>query len=114
MRSYYTVHDFMYDDLNLSGTDLYVFAFLYSFKEYSGSLSYLSKAVGVKSTTTIQSSLKRLIDLGFIKKEKSLNCFSTCRYIVLYKARSNKNVKQREWDRDEAQINNDVKIGVRL
>lgn len=74
----------MYEDLNLSGTDLYVFAFLYSFKEYKGSISYLAKAVGVKSTTTIQSSLKRLIDLGLIKKEKSPNCFSTCKYVVLY------------------------------
>ncbi len=96
MKSYYTVHDFMYEDLNLSGTDLCVFAFLYSFKEYSGSLSYLSKAVGVKSTTTIQSSLKRLIELGLIQKEKSSNCFSTCRYVVLYEPKGKKNKRKVE------------------
>lgn len=100
----------MYEDLNLSGTDLYVFAFLYSFKKYKGSLSYLSRAVGVKSTTTIQSSLKRLIDLGLIRKEKSSNCFSTCEYKVLYKA----SAKNRKHNEVEYNGESKVEIGVVL
>lgn len=124
MDNYYKVYDFMYEDLNLSGTDLYVFAILYSFKEYKGSISYLAKAVGVKSTTTVQSSLKRLINLGLIKKEKSLNKFSTCRYVVLYDIKPN--IKRRgEWtggidyetvideDFPEEEIETDIQIGWR-
>lgn len=106
MKNYYTIHAFMYEDLNLSGTDLYVFAFMYSFKEYKGSVSYLAKAVGVKSTTTIQSSLKRLIDLGLIKKEKSESCFSTCKYTILYNKPTKRHLKG-EWkcsDKDRRTI----------
>ena len=121
MESYYKVHNFMYEDLKLSGTDLYVFAFLYSFKKYKGSISYLAKAVGVKSTTTIQSSLKRLVDLGLIKKEKPLNKFSTCGYTVLYTRKDN---IRGEWTKDEDygvvidaefpedEIVEDIRIGV--
>ena len=125
MKSYYTVHSFMYEDLNLSGTDLTVFAFLYSFKNYNGSLSYLAKAVGVRSTTTIQSSLKRLIDLGLIRKDKPSNKYSTCRYTVLYAKRS-KHSSKGEWNGNEKEctvvdadfpedrIETSVEIGVKL
>lgn len=111
MKSYYTVYNFMYEDLHLVGTDLYVFAFLYSFKEYKGSISYLAKAVGVKSTTTIQSSLKRLIGLGLIKKSKSENCFSTCKYTVLYECEKPKYNKRNFMEYDGI---DDIEIDVQF
>lgn len=46
--SYYAVYDFMYKDLELTGTDLNLFALIYSHKEYYGSLSSMCEAVGLK------------------------------------------------------------------
>ena len=103
---YYSIHDFMVEDLELKGTDLNVFAFIYSFKEYKGSLETLSKFVGVKSITTIQYSLKRLIEQGYILKDKPTNKFATCSYKVHEKYLNNFNIRrtnanEREWNNCE-------------
>ena len=79
---YYTIYDFMVKDLQLKGTDLNVFALIFSFREYKGSLESMCKAVGAKSPTTIQYSLKRLLEMGAIEKVKPHNKFSTCTYKV--------------------------------
>ena len=72
--AYYVIHDFMYEDLKLGGTDLLVFSAIHSFGEYTGGLAYLCKITGARSINTIQSSLKRLVDNGYIIKTKlSLN-----------------------------------------
>lgn len=102
---YYTIHDFMTKDLQLKGTDLNVFALIYSFKEYKGSLSSICSAVGAKSITTIQYSLKRLSDMGLIMKSKPDNKFSTCTYKVdknndLIPNRT-RGRKEHDWSQDE-------------
>lgn len=81
---YYTIHDFMYKDLGLKGVDLNVFALLYSFKKYKGSLGFICESVGVSSITTVQVSLKRLIEKGIIKKYKPSNKFLPCTYEVCH------------------------------
>ena len=68
--AYYSVHEFMYEDLDLKGTELNVFALIYSFEEYSGGLMYLSKAVGVSSLNTVQKALNSLLEKDYIVKVK--------------------------------------------
>lgn len=79
---HYLIHDFMYEDLNLKGVDLNVFALIYSFREYNGSLDTIRKCVGAKSITTIQYSLKRLVEEGLIIKNKIKGKYSYSIYHV--------------------------------
>jgi len=112
--SYYVVHDFMYKDLELTGTDLSLFALIYSYKEYYGSLSSMCLAVGAKSITTIQYSLKRLIDKGLILKSKPENKFSTCTYQVNVdnpKVPSRVSSSRGEWTQPVDEDNTETKIG---
>lgn len=112
---YYTIYEFMVSELKLSGTDLNVFAIIFSFRVYKGSLETLKKFAGVKSITTIQYSLQRLVSNGFIQKEKSDNKFSTCtytvapRYLKYLKNKENSSLN-REWQNEE----NEIRIGVKL
>lgn len=112
---YYSIHDFMFGDLELCGTDLNVFALIYSFKEYKGSLQSICSAVGVKSITTVQSSLNRLLEQDLLIKEKSENKFLPCIYKVNFNhkfiPRSTRG-KEREWD--DSVLKDDVQIGVKL
>ena len=71
----YIIENFMFEDLELKGTDLNVFALIYFEKNFKGSLEEISKAVGVKSLSTIQYSLKRLLDKKYIIKKKAHNPF---------------------------------------
>lgn len=78
----YIIENFMFEDLELKGTDLNVFALIYFEKNFKGSLEEISKAVGVKSLSTIQYSLKRLLDKKYIIKKKAHNPFFPSTYIV--------------------------------
>lgn len=71
-ENYYTIFGWMLNDLRLSGTDLIVYAVIYSFSqdgesEFKGSLAYLSGCTGA-SQSTIRRSLSHLEDLGYIEK----------------------------------------------
>ena len=112
---YYSIHDFMYRDLKLHGTDLNVFALVYSFKSYKGSLQSMCLPVGANSVTTIQYSLKRLVSQGFLLKEKSGDKFATCTYKVNFSnplIPRNINVVDKAWE--EYKGKNEVQIGVKL
>ena len=112
---YYTVYDFMYKDLKLCGTDLNVFALIYSFREYKGSLQSICLAVGAKSLTTFQYSLKRLVSRGFIVKLKSDNKFVPCIYKINFESgiipKVNQSSFKGEWSSDETDF---VEIGGKL
>ena len=65
----------MTEELKLKGATLRVFALIYSFSsnglgEFNGSRTYLAKTVGA-SLRTVDTALKRLLDLGFIVKRKT-------------------------------------------
>ena len=64
-------HEFMRTDLELKGSELYIYAVIYGFsksnKPFSGCLKYLSEVTGF---TAVQccNSLKKLTDKGYITK----------------------------------------------
>ena len=72
----------MFEDLELKGTDLNVFALIYSKGKINDSLENLCKEVGVKSLSTIQYSLKRLLGKQYIIKQKAHNPFFPSTYVV--------------------------------
>lgn len=91
---FYKICDFMYEDLNLIGTDLNVFAIIYSSKEFYGSLETLRKRAGVKSVSTIKYSLKRLLERGLIsKQEPKYKGRATCTYTSNYFPKNKKKFK---------------------
>lgn len=71
MAWYISWHDFMCEDLDLKGSELYIYAVIYGFsksdKPFTGSLKYLSK---VTRFTTVQccNALKSLVNKGYIRK----------------------------------------------
>lgn len=76
--SFYRVIYWMIHKLNLKGSELQVFALIYSFcdddkNEFYGSLDYISKATNYKKQTVIDS-IQKLVDKKYIiKKQKKIN-----------------------------------------
>lgn len=69
--AWYSWHDFMYEDLGIKGSELYIYAVIYGFsnskKPFTGSLKYLSKVTRF-STVQCCNALKSLVNKGYIKK----------------------------------------------
>ena len=88
-ENYYTVFGWMLNKLHLSGTDLIVYAIIYSFSqdgdsEFKGSLSYMSDFTGA-SEKTIRRSLQRLESDGLIEKiEKNKSSGLANSYKITY------------------------------
>lgn len=88
-ENFYTVFGWMLNELNLRGSDLVVYAIIYSFSqdgesEFKGSLAYISEFTGV-SEKTIHRSLAHLEELGYIEKterNKSAGLSNSYRSIV--------------------------------
>ena len=80
----YILHDFMKEDLGLSGVALRVYALIYSFTQNSGdcyaSLNNMAKRCAA-STKSIQRALKYLTDMGYIKKTTN-NLSSSNHYVA--------------------------------
>lgn len=72
-NSYFIVYDFMVDELKLDGSELLVYALIYSFtnagSECYGTLEYIAKRVGA-SRTTVYRALKELAKKKYIIKRK--------------------------------------------
>ena len=62
----FIIEDYMIKDLNLSGNDLVLYAYITTQGVCEESLPTLMTSVGVKSINTIRSSLKCLEDKGLI------------------------------------------------
>ncbi len=73
-NSYYTVYNFMVDELKLGGTTLLVYALIYSFTNAGGdcygSLDYIAERVGA-SRTTVYRALNELTEKNYIIKQKA-------------------------------------------
>lgn len=75
----------MIKELNLSGTDLMVYAIIYGFTQdgnlwFGGSLQYLMDWTGSTKQTVI-SSLKRLVEDGLLEKVETFNgAIKNCKY----------------------------------
>ncbi|KKM94682.1 hypothetical protein LCGC14_1195780, partial [marine sediment metagenome] len=57
--NYYIVHGWMLNELHLKGNDLLTFAIIYGFSQdgesqFSGSLRYLQKSLGVSEPTVLK------------------------------------------------------------
>lgn len=76
--SSYTVIGWMVNELQLSGTELVVYAIIYGYSQdgqskYTGSLSDLVEFTGT-STSTIRRALKKLVEKNYlIKHERYVN-----------------------------------------
>jgi hypothetical protein len=71
-ENYITIQGWMINKLNLSGTELIIYAVIYGFSQdegsvFDGSIKYLEKATGKKRTAVI-TNLKSLVDKGFLNK----------------------------------------------
>lgn len=72
--NFFVTHGWMRTELNLSGTELSLYAILYGFSQdgesqYSGSIPYLSEWLGV-SRVTIHNSINSLMKKGLVKRHK--------------------------------------------
>lgn len=70
--TYYTIHEFMTDLLELRGSRLLVYALIYSFSrdgagEFRGSREYISASTGL-STRTVDSVLGELVREGLVER----------------------------------------------
>lgn len=83
--SYINIQSFMINDLHLKGNDLLIYAIIYGFSQdgetrFTGSLSYLA-AWTQSSKQGVLKSLKKLVELGYIKKiERYNNGIKFCEY----------------------------------
>nr|MBE6545148.1 helix-turn-helix domain-containing protein [Oscillospiraceae bacterium] len=72
-NSYFIVHDFMVEKLKLDGTELMVYALIYSFSNAGsncyGSIEYISKRIGASRTTAYRA-LKNLVKKNYLIKQK--------------------------------------------
>lgn len=89
-ENYYVIHGWMLNNLNLSGTQLQVYAIIYGFSQdgntsFSGSLSYLCDFTGA-GRTTIVTALNKLVDKKLI--EKNVTCTNGVRFVT-YKVNLN-------------------------
>ena len=76
-ENYITIQGWMVNELKLKGNELIVYALIYGFtqdgkNEFTGSLNYIKKAVGVSRSCIIKI-INRLIKKKFIKKQKFKN-----------------------------------------
>lgn len=84
-RDYFVVQSFMIKDLKLSGNNMIIYAIIYRYCQIEGqyfneSLSYLAELANCSKPTVI-SSLKKLIELGYIvKREFYENNIKYCKY----------------------------------
>ncbi len=87
-ENFYVIHGWMLNELNLSGTELQVYAILYGYSQdgeswFKGSASYLSDWTG-RSKRSIYDILKKLTEKGIIeKREFDRNGVKMCDYRVL-------------------------------
>lgn len=75
-ENYIILFDWMINDLGLSGNKLNLYALIYGFSRvegcyFTGSLSYITKTLGVNKTTAIRH-LKELTDEGMIVREEQV------------------------------------------
>lgn len=75
-ENYYQIQGWMLNRLNLSGTDLLVYAIIYGFSqdgesEFTGSINYLCEFTGTSRPTIIKS-LKGLCESGKIEKHEEI------------------------------------------
>ena len=74
---YYKIYDWMINDLKLKGNELLIFALIYSFAEnnqaFYGSYKTIKDRTSIKTDATINNSLKKLVDGGFLEKRKLQN-----------------------------------------
>lgn len=83
--NFFTVQSFMIKDLKLSGNNMIIYAIIYGYCQMEGqcfneSLSYLAEWANCSKPTVI-SSLKKLIELGYIiKREFYENNVKYCKY----------------------------------
>lgn len=73
--NFYTVIGWMLNVLELKGTELVVFAIIYSFSqdgesEFTGSLSYMQTFANIKSQNTVMTNLKALQEKNYILKRE--------------------------------------------
>jgi len=70
-KNYINIYKWMIEDLNLSGTDVIVYAMIYGFKdkEFKGTVSYIQQWTGV-SKNTLYKVLKSLVDKGLLTKRE--------------------------------------------
>ena len=84
-RDYFVIQSFMIKDLKLSGNNMIIYAIIYRYCQLEGqyfneSLSYLAELANCSKPTVI-SSLKKLIELGYIvKREFYENNIKYCKY----------------------------------
>lgn len=78
----YTIENYMFNDLDLSGNELLTYAFLTSCGVYNDPLEHMKDEVGLKSISTLRNSLRSLEEKGLIKK-KSLGSNSPTIYSVV-------------------------------
>ena len=66
----YTIEDYMIEELDLSGNELLTYAFLSSQGVYEDTLENMRKKIGMKSLTTLKSTLKSLVSNGLVSITK--------------------------------------------
>lgn len=74
-ENFYTVLGWMLNVLELKGTELVIFAIIYSFSqdgesEFTGSLSYMQTFANIKSQNTVMTNLKALQERNYILKRE--------------------------------------------
>ena len=85
--TYITIQSWMRNELDLSGTELLVYAIIYGFSQdgetrYSGSRQYLADWCGC-SVRSVQTALNNLTDRGLITKYESFrNNVKLCEYVT--------------------------------
>jgi predicted transcriptional regulator len=71
--TYFSIHSFMTDELDLSGAELLIYALIYSFSDseegFHGSQDYISKRTAL-SLRSIAYATSSLVEKGLITKEK--------------------------------------------
>lgn len=87
-ETFYIVHDWMVENLKLTGSRLAVYAIIYSFSQnggwFQGTASYLCRRSGL-TERGVRKALKSLRDDGYIeKKERSHNGHTYIDYRSLY------------------------------
>lgn len=78
----YIIEDYMIKDLNLSGNELLTYAFLSTQGVCDETLEQMRSKIGMKSVTTLKTTLKSLVDRGLIISTKEKVNYPTTYTVV--------------------------------
>ena len=78
----YIIEDYMIKDLNLSGNELLTYAFLTTQGVCDDTLEQMRSKIGMKSVTTLKTTLKSLLDRGLITSTKEKVNYPTTYSVV--------------------------------